>query len=348
MSINATLLNQISDHLLSYDCWPDEIETFLTTREPFIERQQKAIQIVKGVMTTHGKQELFKHVAELARIEHGIRVLEPWVRDHVVHAVISFLLGIYINENWLKPIVGVYPNKLQWKLAGLFHDIGYPAQISQDILVQFSKTINTIKRKLESNRPDVYFRIEPVGIDRLTNGVNSLDLMQNCINGWGLQIDIKDEYMRMIKSGTTCHGIISSLATIYVIDLMYQKYNPERIYKDICAMGDNINWSQFYFENDIVPACSAIYIHNLPTRCFTGKKIDPCKAPLAFLLKVSDSLQQWERPSHDNQTGFSTDDFDIKIEDRNLILQANIPSREKEDIQEEIFSCIVDSYIKIL
>jgi len=348
MSINTAIFNQISDHLYSYDCWPDEIETFLTTREPFLERQQKAIQIVKGVMTTHGKQELFHHVAELARIEHGIRELEPWARDHVVHAVISFILGIFINERFLKPVLGIHVEKLPWKLAGMFHDVGYPAQIAKSILKPLSDTINKIKRELDIKAPDIYYKIFPVGLQRLTNGSNSLDLIQQRLNEWGLLINAKQEYRSMIDSGEICHGIISSLSILYVIDLMYQKYNPKRKSSDIYAVNRNINWNQKYFDQDITSACSAIYLHNLPNRCFANMKIDPLKAPVAFLLKLSDGLQQWERPSQNNLIGFSAVDFDIKIESEQLVLQANIPNYEKENIRKEVFSCIVDSNIRIV
>lgn len=347
MNINVTLLNEIMPHLYLYDCHPIEIEQFLTKESSFLERQHKAIQIIEGIMTVHGKEELFHHMVELARVEHGIRELEPWVRDHVVHAVLSFILGIYLNEKFLGPVIGTKVNKLQWKLAGLFHDVGYPAQVAKDILKPFVGTINRIKRKLGISTADVYFKIVPVGLENLTNGLNSFNLIQERLNGWGLQIDAKKEYDSMINSGRICHGIISSLAILYVIDLMYQKYNPERVSSDVYTETTNINWNQTYFECDVVSACSAIYVHNLPSRCFVRAQIDPLKTPVAFLLKLADCLQEWERPSLLRPLGFPTTRFDIETHNGQLIFSANIPRNKKNNMSRGISSCLANSDIRI-
>jgi len=90
MNINQTLLTAIQPYLDEYDCFAQELNPFLTERKPFLTRQQEAIQIIEGIMTQHGKKELLGHLTELARVEQGIGQLEPWVRDHVVHALLSF------------------------------------------------------------------------------------------------------------------------------------------------------------------------------------------------------------------------------------------------------------------
>lgn len=349
MSINLTLLKEIIPYLYDYNCDQDDIESFMTYRGPFLERQHKAIEIIEGIMTAHGKKRLLRYVVELARVEHGIRELEPWVRDHVVHALLSFILGIYLNEKFLKPLDATAVDTFQWELAGLFHDVGYPAQIAKNaILKPFTGKINEIKKALGFLTPDVYFKIVPVGLENLTNNVNSFDLIQERLDGWSLQIDAKKEYNKIIDCGEICHGIISSLAVLYVIDLMYQKYNPKREYRDIYVRrGGNINFNQRYFEKDVVSACAAIYIHNLPNRCFADAKIDRSEAPVAFLLKLSDYLQEWERPSLRNSTGFSATQFDIKIGNGQLIFLAHIPDDKKEKIKNKISSSLVARDVQI-
>ena len=347
MNINGTLLNETNTYLYNYDCDPYEIERFLTHRRTFLERQREAIHIIEGIMTTHGKKELLRHIAELARVEHGIRELEPWVRDHVVHALLSFILGIYLNEKFLRPLIGSHIDDFQWKLAGLFHDVGYPAQVAKDILRPFTAKINEIKRILDVRSPDVYFKVVPVGLENLTNDLNSFDLIQERLDEWDLRINARKEYNQMIASGDICHGIISSLAILYVIDLMYQKYNPKRKYSDIYAVRSNINWNQTYFERDVISACSAIYIHNLPNRCFADAKIDRSKAPVAFLLKLSDCLQEWERPSLTNPKGFSAAQFDIKIDNDQLIFHADVSDDKKKKIKDEISSSLVAQDVQI-
>lgn len=347
MNINETIFTEISSTLYKYDCSSKEIKDFLTSGESFLERQSNAIRIIEGIMTAHGKKELLKHVSELARVEHGIQELEPWVRDHVVHALLSFLLGIYLNEKFVKPSIGTPVDDFQWKLAGLFHDVGYPIQIAKDIMKPTTAKINEIKRNLNLTVPDVQSMIYIGGIENLANHLNSFKLIQKCLNRWRLEINAKKEYDRMIESGEICHGIMSSLIVLYVIALMYHKYNPKREYKDIHLDGTNINWNQTYFDRDIVSACSAIYIHNLPSRCFNKAKIDPKKAPIAFLLKLSDCLQEWERPSFASQTGYPASQFDIKIDKGQLVFYNELQKDKKEEIKETISSTLIATDVQI-
>ena len=340
MNINDSLLIKTRCDLYKYDCRESEIKPFLRNREDLLERQQKAIKIIEKIMTAHGKQELLKYVSELARVEHGIRELQPWVRDHVVHALLSFILGIYINEKFLGLISKIQVNEFQWKLAGLFHDVGYPAEIANNVLKPFTDKVNEIKEDFGVNRPDIISKIDPGKFENLQNNINSFDLIQQNLKKWGLQINARKEYNQIIESGRIDHGMISSLAVLYVIDIMYEKYNPKREYRDKYVPGTNINCNQIYFEDDVVPACSAIYIHNLPKSCFLSSKIDRLKAPVAFLLKLSDCLQQWERPSKTNQIGFSSNNFDIEIRDGQILFYTNISNEKKKEIKDEISSCL--------
>jgi len=344
MGINRTVFNAIRNVLWDYGCYEDEIERFLTARWGFRRRQTEAISILEGIMTAHGKQELLRYVVELARVEQGIRELEPWVRDHVVHALLSFLLGIHINEHFMKPS-GHGVDAFQWKLAGLFHDVGYPVQVARDMLKPFTDQINKIKQTLGVAAPDVFFRLIPVGIDQLTKGVGSLNLIQRQLDDWGIAVDANREYSDMLFSGRICHGIMSSLSILYVIDLMYQKYNQGREYQDTYEpLG--INWNQSYFENDVVPACSAIFVHNLPKRCFTNAPLDKQRAPLAFLLRLSDCLQDWDRPSADNHRGIPNHSFQISITGGRL--KFTVTDRERRNkIAAEIAATLVASDIEL-
>ena len=134
-----------------------------------------------------------------------------------------------------------------------------------------------------------------------------------------------------------------------MIDLMYQEYNPKRIHKSIEKNGFDFN--QKCFDKHVVSACSAIYIHNLPLKCFKNK-IDRNDAPVAFLLRLSDCLQEWDRPSGENTNGSSSNDFNIEFVDSDLIFNVNIHDNvEKkkiiENIEDEI-SCLDCSDVKIL
>ena len=76
----------------------------------------------------------------------------------------------------------------------------------------------------------------------------------------------------------------SALTILYLIDLMYKK---------------NACWNQDNFEKHIVPACSAIFLHNLEDVVFFNT-ITIDTAALPYLLKLCDELQIWQRPKKGN------------------------------------------------
>lgn len=344
MGINRTIFENIRHSTCEYGFAPRDVKEFLTVPKDFLTRQANAIDIIEGIMTAHGKQGLLRHIVQLARVEQGIRKLEPWVRDHVVHALLTFLVGIFVQQHLLKQ-GGHRVGAFQWKLAGLFHDVGYPVQVAKDIMKPFTDQINNIKRDLSVARPDVFFRVVPVGLDKLSNDVSSLCLIQEWLDRWRLRIDAREEYARMVDSGRICHGMISSLSVLYVVDLLYQKYNPRRAFVDIHEPR-GINWNQSYFENGIVSACSAIFVHNLPERCFQPARLDRNYAALPFLLRLSDCLQDWDRPSASKPGGYPDDEFDFKATSDRLVLTVGDPSRRKI-IAGKIASSLLASDIEV-
>lgn len=346
MNINVTILDEIKDELEDYGCEYKDVEDLLFVEKRFPEKQKKAINIIQKAMEKkHGKGKLALPIGELARIEYGIREVEPWLRDHVVHATLSFFLGIYINKKLLSSRV----NKFQWKLAGFFHDIGYPVEVAGSLLKSLSDQTNEIIGSFNVSYEPIRFKIVPENLESLTNDSNGLHLIQKCLDSWKLEINARSEYNRMVDSdrmvdsGRICHGIISSLAILKVIDVMYQKYNPKRKHSEIIK--NSFDWNQNNFEESIIPACSAIFIHNLPEKCFRRAKIDYNRAPVAFLLKLSDCLQEWERPSLKNSAGTPPTSFDIKVENGKLILIVEIPDDQKEKMRKEISSYLAEPEI---
>ncbi|VAW33251.1 hypothetical protein MNBD_CPR01-284, partial [hydrothermal vent metagenome] len=58
----------------------------------FEKRQEKSLYIITTILDIHGKANIVKFLGQLARIEPRIQELQPWVRDHVVHAINTFIL----------------------------------------------------------------------------------------------------------------------------------------------------------------------------------------------------------------------------------------------------------------
>lgn len=335
MSINQTLWNAIDRGMFNaYNLPKDEIKKFLIHPESFLKRQMAAASIIKNIMSEHEKEMLKDSISELARIEHGTTKIKNMGRDHVVHAVLSFLLGIYINEHLC---LQYRVDEFQWKLAGLFHDIGYPVQLSIKILTDYLKKVEKIGSKTEVRTQYPMLDLKISGFEGLQNPIKSFELINEKLKKWKL------EHLNAEKIYSDCfastdagiyidHGVISGLSILFLIDLLYQKNNPDRT-NDTSKLGGYYKWKQEYFEEDVVSACSAIFIHNLPKKYFVNNKVDINNAPLAYLLILSDSLQDWNRPGY-AANGNPARQYDIDFDKNMLIYKA--PKNKIDKIREEL------------
>ena len=347
MNINNTLLDTVTHCSWEYSCWDDKIGNFLIGKTSFVRRQEEAIRISRATLEAHGKAELLGYLEDLARVETNIREVEPWVRDHVVHALLTYLLGIFINEEFIGPSYGHTVSPFQWKLAGLLHDVGYPVEIAQNLMKPFAATLNESTGKF-GVKGTVGFRVMPFRLQTLTGNRSSLALIQQQLERWELGVDAAKEYYKMKRSGNICHGIISSLAVLKIIDSMYHRYNPKRRYERTVPLGQNLDYNQKNFDDDVVPACSAIFIHNLPSASFSNTKIECSKALLPFLLKLCDCLQDWERPSLENHAGLPADLFDIRIKDGKILFHADIPKKDKLRLKRSIYDYLDTERVQII
>jgi len=310
-----------------------DIITFLKVKESNSDSKfQQAKELTKELIKCHGKEQLYQHIVELYKVEEATRILTG-KRDHVIHALNTFLLGVYINENYLINSV----DSFQWKLTALLHDIAYPLVISQKIIERYFEKISTIKEELHVETYNATLNIIPKNLDKLTNNKSAFDLVQRRVYGWGLDVNVKKRYDDMIKDNKLCHGILSSLTVLYLIDLMYQKNNPLRDNRS------HNGWKQKNFEKDIVSACSAIFLHNLGDDAFGN--IDKTKAQLAYLLKLSDELQNWDRPTEKMPGGDSPKNYDIQVQKNKLIFKVSNQHR-KGEIERGI-KCLKDNNIII-
>lgn len=188
MSINETLFETVKEYSVKYFFFGYELEDFLKTSEPFPQRQKKAKILIRNIMTKHGKADLFKYVTELARVEYDSRKLAPSLRDHVVHAMLTFILGIYINEKFLTSS-DIQVEPFQWKLASLFHDIGYPVHVANnDLLKPFERNIQKIIESFDLPNKNLHFKIVPEGFEKLTNNKNSFELINKRLKEWKLRL----------------------------------------------------------------------------------------------------------------------------------------------------------------
>lgn len=147
--------------------------------------------------------------------------------------------------------------------------------------------------------------------------INTLDLINNRLRRWRISLDAKNAFTRMLgsqkfddKSRRTDHGIVSSILVMKAIDEKYRIMNPNQI------SDPRNSWSYSNMTEQITNVCSAIFIHNLETNSLIWNFTEN---PLATLLKISDGLQCWGRPSAKEPKGDSPKDYDLSFQKGKII-----------------------------
>jgi hypothetical protein len=337
VSINDTLLYP-AEWQYDFNSYAEHVRQVLCTAAG-TDRQLAACKFIEEVLTENQKQSLWKSVMLLARVESAVRILEPRARDHAVHAVLTFVLGAHVRRNFMPTGELSRVPVLSWKLAGLLHDIGYPLEFAQRVLVErYVAAINEIKNELGVSGEDVGCMLVPLGLDALGNGRNAFSLLQPWLDRWGVKLDARRYYDGVVAAGRVDHGMISGLSVLKVVDMMYRKYNPKREHRRICLPGSYTDWDERFFENEVVPACAAIFLHNLPTATLGVAKVDRDRSPLLFLLKLADCLQDWQRPSQQKLEGEPAEGYDISMADSTLVFKAPAArvTRISEGIRESL------------
>ncbi|MBC2699185.1 MAG: hypothetical protein HF976_14095 [ANME-2 cluster archaeon] len=333
MNINTTLRKFIENSNYFNNRLNREVIEFID--ESNIDcKYKKAQKLIEQLVEPHRKNQLYRHITELYEVEVATMSLTG-KRDHVLHSVNTFLLGLFINDKYLDKKVDMF----QWNISALFHDIAYPLEISQKIIERYFNKLNSIKCELDVENFTPNLNIVPKDFEKLTNNKNSFEYIQKRVYKWGLDINVQKRYADMIFSNQICHGIISALTVLYLIDLMYQSNNPERNNNN----NNHSGWEQRYFENDVVSACSAIFLHNLSDDAF--KNIKKNKAPLPYLLKLCDELQNWDRPKTDMLNGDSPENYDVFIHDNKLIYKVGSESIKYEILHK--IECLNDRNVVI-
>lgn len=314
MNINIKIYEKIKNIFYEYDCDEVKVKEFISELN-FEKRQDKAAKIIEDIFKIHQKEHLDKFISTLAKIEPGIQKSQERIRDHVVHTLLCFCLGIYIKENFHN--VKEFDN-FQWIIASLLHDIAYPLQIVQKILQTYSDDINGVINNTQRNTIVKGFNVELSNLTKLKSGRDIFKLMQKCLDDWELDFNAKTLFLSMRRSGYICHGIIGGITALHIMDALYYENNGRSL------ENENGFWSWSYFNEKIVPACTAIYIHNLKNEKFVNKKkLSFEKASLAALLRLTDNLQEWERPLGNKSSGLDANQFDINIVEDKLIFKVN-------------------------
>ncbi len=305
-------------------------------------------------ITLEGRSNPFIDLLDvLLSYEERAATLIDKQRDHYVHSVNVFLLGLSIysqNPHYRAAFDAVILNKknyphsydtkheeffYRWGIASLFHDVGYPVEITGKQINKFIdfatevdgrtpvkthlkfenfEELNSIAEVIPKQEfIQSYYQKHPscVYVDLL----KPLDLLAHKLHlslGVDLEV-IKSSLNRfpeiMSENGFIDHGFYSAIIVLrwYAFLIQSCQYKPE------------------YFFYPILDSASAILLHNyyknvLLKPPYQKGPLSPEEHPIAFLLILCDELQEWNRTAYgimDKKRNLA-EDAEIRISDRTL------------------------------
>ncbi len=243
--------------------------------------------------------------------EEGASTLTENHRDHFVHSVNVFLLGlqIYANNGRFREAFldygssGTFCNEYErflyaWGHASLFHDIGYPVEIASNQIKMFIKAVEGGASPEDAGRigPSVYIHGMDV-LSRLSGcreGADSMALVSDRISeALGLDADavydtVKGLNRAMCSGRFVDHGFYSMLIFI----------------RSMSASMEASEFDERRFDGEVVDAAASILLHNLYRGVFADG-LGPMRLrsfPLAYLLILCDELQDWNREKYGIRT----------------------------------------------
>ena len=246
-------------------------------------------------------------------------------RDHYIHSVNVFLLGlsIYARNSAFREAVAAWDNApghrmlftthqeeflFTWGVAALFHDIGYPVELTSKQFQQFIYFVADDGKKEIGPYLD-YLRFDK--LDAITDSVRPTKLLAEhlaaTLHTDPTQTDtaLAGFLKIMQQCGFVDHGFYSALIVL--------KWYGETL------LGTE---EETVFRHQILPAASAIYLHNAYKNTFqkTPFACPPLQAenfPLGYLLIFCDEAQEWNRRAYGKKASakVGVDDSAIAISD---------------------------------
>lgn len=273
------------------------------------------------------KESFFDLIDVLHQFEEHAAVLIDKQRDHLIHSVNVFLTGIAIygnNDRFKAAFDSAVPEReykhayttkneeflYRWGLASLLHDIGYPIEIAFNQINRFLRQTQLkeenfkVRARLYLNDFEKYNQILHLSPEEeficsyreaypelsILDPYKPTDLMAGYISlHHNVDLNIlasvlEAQIEKMADSGFVDHGYFSSLILLRWYGALIQKndYTPD------------------YFFWPVLDAASAILLHNyykngLQREPFLVGPMAPESHPIAYLLILSDELQEWNR-----------------------------------------------------
>ncbi|WP_298501631.1 RyR domain-containing protein [uncultured Methanobrevibacter sp.] len=309
----------------AYEIYRTFFMIYQITAENKSDKESEVITITKEPNT------LLDLVKIMKKYEENTGDLIEKQRDHFIHSVNVFLLGLAIysqNKNYRKffkqyilrsPYEKFYKIDdefsheeflYRWGVAALFHDIGYPVEI---IGKQLNKFINDGVKSISSSYG------ADTAIDfKDFNEFNTIVKIETDFADKFHKAYPKSKFLNMFKpTDIMAHKIATDFKGVNVnavakhldsfVDIMGENgFIDHGFFSSILVLNSYGYLMQKYAKNHdfffypIVDSATAILLHNyyrnvLQKKPFNLKALHPSQCPLAYLLILCDELQEWNR-----------------------------------------------------
>lgn len=270
---------------------------------------------------------------KMKSFEENAGLLLPKHRDHYIHSVYVFILGLAIftqNENYKSIFDRIILDKTnykdsydtnneeffyRWGIASLFHDIAYPLEIT---IKQINVYIDFISNHgdITSNNLKVKMMIDNIDDFNCLPQITPLPEFSNeflCKYPNCKELNLADSIDLLAHRLDSCFniGINEAKKTLqdfafkmqdeYFIDHGY--YSALIVLRWYYYLIQKAKWNPAYFYYPIVDCASSILLHNfykhgLMKKPFNLGKFEVTRHPIAFLLVLCDELQDWNRTAY--------------------------------------------------
>ena len=217
----------------------------------------------------------------------------------------------------------------RWRLCALPHDIGYPVSL----VANNTNKIKTILKSIALVQFKEINSLESLINDSNKNLIDILDASMSFIN-------LKDYFNYQVENPLFTevyydHGIISALL---LLNLLRKEFSNHATNPITYNGSTKIVWDKSFINYSILRSARAIACHNLDqhTEAYIKyKSVDSIYSietePLIWLLKVSDILQEWDKPKA--QSNFDKEkvaNTKIQVEFHNdMVTFMNMPDKDK-------------------
>lgn len=291
------------------------------------------------------------------RFEENAGCLLDNQRDHYVHTIFVFLLGIVIyekNDNFKKyfneyalneknyPDYYVTKNEeffYRWGIASLFHDIAYPLEITLkqankylDFIWNYPEEITrTSKIKMELSDFESFITLPAITPDaRFEENFlkkypeSKCQFHDDAISILSQSISINFS-LNINEIKTNLIDFIKNMKEKSFIDHGF--YGAIIMLRWYYHLVKTTNWNPSYFYFPVADSASAIFLHNyykyvLMNEPFNLECMKVKSHPVAYLLILCDGLQEWNRKGfgeYDSSNPTITD-FDVIVNNSEMVI----------------------------